>query len=149
MISPEYRDVMINQCQPGFKQQHNDKQGALLEKIMEKLTSFNAEDRTLKKFSPDLQSFQVRELYLHAVYFNSVLFSERVWHKDEIHFTLFELAITSDTGFIPQLERTVTFFTDYSWSPTASSSSTLSTTRGSTRQAPSRVSWDLKSLRAS
>ena len=87
VISPKYRDVMINQCQPHFKQQQSDKQGALLEKIMEKLTSFSAKDRTLKKFfSMDLQSFQVRELYLHAVY--SVLFSERVWHKEELLYTL-------------------------------------------------------------
>jgi len=86
---------------------YHSKQGVLLDKIMEKLTSFSVDPQrflVLKEaYSRGLKNFQAEQPHQHAVYYNSVVLSERVWHKEELMGVLEELSEQAVTDFIPRL----------------------------------------------
>ena len=67
---------------------YSDKQGVLLNKIMDKLTGFKVDPARfaiLKElYARGLKNFQAEQPHQHAVYYNSVLLSDRVWHKEEL-----------------------------------------------------------------
>ena len=67
---------------------YSDKQGVLLNKIMDKLTGFKVDPArfTILKelYARGLKNFQAEQPHQHAVYYNSVLLSDRVWHKEEL-----------------------------------------------------------------
>ena len=67
---------------------YSDKQGVLLNKIMDKLTGFKVDPArfTILKelYTRGLKNFQAEQPHQHAVYYNSVLLSDRVWHKEEL-----------------------------------------------------------------
>ena len=67
---------------------YSDKQGVLLDKIMDRLTSFKVDParfRILKEaYTRGLKNFQAEQPHQHAVYYNSVILCERVWHKEEL-----------------------------------------------------------------
>ena len=67
---------------------YSDKQGVLLDKIMDRLTKFKVDPKRFKilkeAYTRGLKNFQAEQPHQHAVYYNSVLLSERVWHKEEL-----------------------------------------------------------------
>ena len=67
---------------------YSDKQGVLLDKIIDKLTRFTVDParfNILKElYSRVLRNFQAEQPHQHAVYYNSVLLSDRIWHKEEL-----------------------------------------------------------------
>ena len=67
---------------------YSDKQGVLLDKIMDRLTRFKVDParfRILKEaYARGLKNFQAEQPHQHAVYYNSVILCERVWHKEEL-----------------------------------------------------------------
>ena len=90
---------------------YSDKQGVLLDKVMDRLTSFKVDParfRILKEaYTRGLKNFQAEQPHQHAVYYNSVLLSERVWHKEELLEELAELTEESVSDFIPRLLASV------------------------------------------
>ena len=50
-----------------------------------------------------LKNFQAEQPHQHAVYYNSVVLSERVWHKEELLGALPELTVRAVEDFIPRL----------------------------------------------
>ena len=86
---------------------YNEKQGVLLDKIMEKLAGFTVDERrfnVLKEaYARGLKNFQAEQPHQHAVYYNSVVLSERVWHKEELMSALERLTVDEVTEFIPRL----------------------------------------------
>jgi len=86
---------------------YSDKQGVLLDKILDKLTNFSVDDTRFailkESYSRGLKNFQAEQPHQHAVYYNSVVISERVWHKEELLSALSDLTVASVTDFIPRL----------------------------------------------
>jgi len=86
---------------------YSDKQGVLLDNILEKLTSFTVDLTRFtilkESYSRGLKNFQAEQPHQHAVYYNSVVISERVWHKEELLSALSELTVDAVTDFIPRL----------------------------------------------
>jgi len=86
---------------------YSDKQGVLLDKVMDKLTSFKVDENrfTILKeaYTRGLKNFQAEQPHQHCVYYNSVVLSERVWHKEELLAALPDLTVDSVTDFIPRL----------------------------------------------
>jgi insulysin len=86
---------------------YNEKQGVLLDKIMEKLAGFTVDEKrfhVLKEaYARGLKNFQAEQPHQHAVYYNSVVLSERVWHKEELMSALERLTVEEVTEFIPRL----------------------------------------------
>ena len=86
---------------------YSDKQGVLLDKIMDKLTSFKVDTsrfNILKEaYTRGLKNFQAEQPHQHAVYYNSVVLSERVWHKEELLGALPDLTVQAVEDFIPRL----------------------------------------------
>ena len=50
-----------------------------------------------------LKNFQAEQPHQHAVYYNSVVLSERVWHKEELLGALPDLTVQAVEDFIPRL----------------------------------------------
>ena len=67
---------------------YSDKQGVLLNKIMDKLTSFSVDPNRFNilkdLYARGLKNFQADQPHQHALYYNSVLLSDKVWHKEEL-----------------------------------------------------------------
>jgi len=86
---------------------YSDKQGVLLDKIMDKLTRFAVDTsrfNILKEaYTRGLKNFQAEQPHQHAVYYNSVVLSERVWHKEELLGALPDLTVQAVEDFIPRL----------------------------------------------
>ena len=86
---------------------YNEKQVVLLDKIMEKLVGFTVDEKrfdVLKEaYARGLKNFQAEQPHQHAVYYNSVVLSERVWHKEELMSALERLTVDEVTEFIPRL----------------------------------------------
>lgn len=86
---------------------YHEKQGVLLDKIMEKLTKFKVDESRFvvlkENYARGLKNFQAEQPHQHAVYYNSVVLSERVWHKEELSGALEELTVQAVTDFIPRL----------------------------------------------
>lgn len=86
---------------------YSDKQAVLLDKIMDKLTSFRVDPNRfeiLKElYARGLKNFQAEQPHQHAVYYNSVLLSDKVWHKEELIEMLPGLTVQAVTDFIPRL----------------------------------------------
>jgi len=86
---------------------YSDKQGVLLDKIIDKLTRFTVDParfNILKElYSRVLRNFQAEQPHQHAVYYNSVLLSDRIWHKEELSEVLPQLTVEAVTDFIPRL----------------------------------------------
>jgi len=85
----------------------NDKQGILLDKIMDQLTSFkvntNRFDILKEVYARGLKNFQAEQPHRHASYHNSSVLSERVWDTEELLGALPELTVQALEGFIPKL----------------------------------------------
>ena len=79
---------------------YSDKQGVLLDKIMDRLTKFKVDPKRFKilkeAYTRGLKNFQAEQPHQHAVYYNSVLLSERVWHKEELLQVTDSLLTTGD-----------------------------------------------------
>merc|ERR1719228_268393 len=90
---------------------YSDKQGVLLDKIMDKLTRFTVDMsrfNILKEaYTRGLKNFQAEQPHQHAVYYNSVVLSERVWHKEELLGALGDLTVQAVEDFIPRLLSSV------------------------------------------
>ena len=86
---------------------YHDKQSVLLDRILEKLTQFKVDENrflVLKEaYARGLKNFQAEQPHQHAVYYNSVVLSERVWHKEELVGALEQLTTAAVTDFIPRL----------------------------------------------
>ena len=86
---------------------YHDKQSVLLDKILEKFTKFTVDENrfgVLKEaYSRGLKNFQAEQPHQHAVYYNSVVLSEKVWHKEELVGALDQLTVAAVTDFIPRL----------------------------------------------
>jgi len=86
---------------------YSDKQGVLLDKIMDKLTSFSVDTNRFnilkEAYTRGLKNFQAEQPHQHAVYYNSVVLSERVWHKEELLGALPDLTVQAVEDFIPRL----------------------------------------------
>jgi len=86
---------------------YSNKQGVLLDKIMDKLTSFSVDGNRFnilkEAYARGLKNFQAEQPHQHAVYYNSVVLSERVWHKEELLGALPDLTVQAVKDFIPRL----------------------------------------------
>ena len=86
---------------------YSDKQSVLLDKIIDKLTKFTVDQNRFKilkeLYIRNLKNFQAEQPHQHAVYYNSVLLSDRVWHKEELLEVLPDLTVEAVTDFIPRL----------------------------------------------
>merc|ERR1712115_439607 len=74
---------------------------------MDKLTSFSVDTNRFnilkEAYTRGLKNFQAEQPHQHAVYYNSGVLSERVWHKEELMSALEGLTADEVTEFIPRL----------------------------------------------
>jgi len=84
-----------------------DKQKVLLEKIMEKLTTYKVNEKRFEilreSYTRGLKNFDAEQPHQHAIYYNSVVLSEKIWHKQELLSCLDNLTVEEFRLFIPQL----------------------------------------------
>ncbi|KAK2166408.1 hypothetical protein LSH36_39g02052 [Paralvinella palmiformis] len=86
---------------------YNDKQHILLQKVIEKMTSFKIDgqrfDILKENYERGLKNFKAEQPHQHAIYYTSALTSEQVWTKDELLDALDEVTLEKLEAFIPQL----------------------------------------------
>jgi len=86
---------------------YNDKQHVLLDKLLTKLTSFSVDENRFnilkEAYQRGLKNFKAEQPHQHAVYYNSVLLSERVWHKEELVEELDQLTVDSVREFVKRI----------------------------------------------
>ncbi|XP_045464651.1 insulin-degrading enzyme [Harmonia axyridis] len=86
---------------------YNDKQYILLEKIIERLTSFKVNPKRFEIYKENyirnLKNFNAEQPYQHAVYYLAVLLTEHSWTKQELLAATEQLTIERLEAFIPQI----------------------------------------------
>ncbi|XP_072026752.1 insulin-degrading enzyme-like [Amphiura filiformis] len=86
---------------------YNHKQLILLERIMEKMSSFVIDEKRFdvikETYTRMLANFQAEQPHQHAVYYTSVLMAEQAWTKDEMLDCVEEVTIPALKAFIPRL----------------------------------------------
>ncbi|XP_044760344.1 insulin-degrading enzyme [Coccinella septempunctata] len=86
---------------------YNDKQHILLEKIIDRLTSFKVDPKRFEIYKENyirnLRNFNAEQPYQHAVYYLAVLLTEHSWTKQELLGATEQLTIERLEAFIPQV----------------------------------------------
>lgn len=86
---------------------YNDKLPTLLQKLIEKLTTFTVDPqrfRILKEsYVRALQNFRAEQPYQHATYHTNMLLAERAWSKTDLLNSTDDLTVESLQSFIPFL----------------------------------------------
>jgi insulysin len=86
---------------------YNDKMHILLQKVIEKMTSFQIDAQRFELLKDNyvraLKNFRAEQPHQHAVYYCSMLTSEQMWTKDELLDAAEEVTVEKVQAFIPQL----------------------------------------------
>lgn len=85
---------------------YNEKQGVFLENLMEKMTEFQPKkDRfeiLKERCVRSLKNFEMEQPYQHAVYYTSVLITDRIWTNKEVLKEAEDITIEQLNDFIPR-----------------------------------------------
>ncbi|KAK6178603.1 hypothetical protein SNE40_013354 [Patella caerulea] len=86
---------------------YNDKQDILLQKILERLTSFRVDPKRYEiikeLYERSLKNFEANQPHSHVTYYTSVLMAEVFWTNQELLDSLEEVTLEKLEAFIPQL----------------------------------------------
>jgi len=86
---------------------YSDKLPTLLQKLVDKLTSFTIDAQRFKilkeSYVRALQNFRAEQPYQHATYFTNVLLAERAWTKMDLLNAAEDLTVEALQSFIPFL----------------------------------------------
>uniref|UniRef100_A0AAV2JN19 RRM domain-containing protein n=1 Tax=Knipowitschia caucasica TaxID=637954 RepID=A0AAV2JN19_KNICA len=86
---------------------YNDKQHILLKKIIEKMATFEIDERRFdiikEAYMRSLNNFRAEQPHQHAMYYLRLLMTEVAWTKDELRDALDDVTLARLKAFIPQL----------------------------------------------
>ncbi|XP_056616513.1 insulin-degrading enzyme isoform X2 [Triplophysa dalaica] len=86
---------------------YNDKQHILLKKIIEKMTTFEIDEKRFdiikEAYMRSLNNFRAEQPHQHAMYYLRLLMTEVAWTKDELRDALDDVTLPRLKAFIPQL----------------------------------------------
>uniref|UniRef100_A0A8C5DFS1 Insulin-degrading enzyme n=1 Tax=Gouania willdenowi TaxID=441366 RepID=A0A8C5DFS1_GOUWI len=86
---------------------YNDKQHILLKKIIEKMATFEIDERRFEiikeAYMRSLNNFRAEQPHQHAMYYLRLLMTEVAWTKDELREALDDVSLPRLKAFIPQL----------------------------------------------
>ncbi|XP_074502935.1 insulin-degrading enzyme isoform X2 [Sebastes fasciatus] len=86
---------------------YSDKQNILLKKIIEKMTTFEIDEKRFdiikEAYMRSLNNFRAEQPHQHAMYYLRLLMTEVAWTKDELREALDDVTLPRLKAFIPQL----------------------------------------------
>ncbi|XP_035029191.2 insulin-degrading enzyme isoform X2 [Hippoglossus stenolepis] len=86
---------------------YSDKQHILLKKIIEKMATFEIDERRFdiikEAYMRSLNNFRAEQPHQHAMYYLRLLMTEVAWTKDELREALDDVTLPRLKAFIPQL----------------------------------------------
>uniref|UniRef100_A0A8B9HMJ8 Insulin-degrading enzyme n=1 Tax=Astyanax mexicanus TaxID=7994 RepID=A0A8B9HMJ8_ASTMX len=86
---------------------YNDKQHILLKKIVEKMATFEIDEKRFdiikEAYMRSLNNFRAEQPHQHAMYYLRLLMTEVAWTKDELKEALDDVTLPRLKAFIPQL----------------------------------------------
>ncbi|XP_077053085.1 insulin-degrading enzyme isoform X3 [Siphateles boraxobius] len=86
---------------------YSDKQHILLKKIMEKMATFEIDEKRFdiikEAYMRSLNNFRAEQPHQHAMYYLRLLMTEVAWTKDELRDSLDDVTLPRLKAFIPQL----------------------------------------------
>nr|XP_057920921.1 insulin-degrading enzyme isoform X2 [Doryrhamphus excisus] len=86
---------------------YNDKQHILLKKIIEKMATFEIDEKRFdiikEAYMRSLNNFRAEQPHQHAMYYLRLLMTEVAWTKDELREALEDVTFPRLKAFIPQL----------------------------------------------
>uniref|UniRef100_A0A8C1QB43 Insulin-degrading enzyme n=1 Tax=Cyprinus carpio TaxID=7962 RepID=A0A8C1QB43_CYPCA len=86
---------------------YNDKQHILLKKIIEKMATFQIDEKRFdiikEAYMRSLNNFRAEQPHQHAMYYLRLLMTEVAWTKDELRDALDDVTLPRLKAFIPQL----------------------------------------------
>ncbi|XP_052006839.1 insulin-degrading enzyme isoform X2 [Xyrauchen texanus] len=86
---------------------YNDKQHSLLKKIIEKMATFQIDEKRFdiikEAYMRSLNNFRAEQPHQHAMYYLRLLMTEVAWTKDELRDCLDDVTLPRLKAFIPQL----------------------------------------------
>ncbi|XP_069812626.1 insulin-degrading enzyme isoform X2 [Dendropsophus ebraccatus] len=86
---------------------YNDKQHILLKKIIEKMATFEIDEKRFEiikeAYMRSLNNFRAEQPHQHAMYYLRLLMTEVAWTKDELREALEDVTLARLKAFIPQL----------------------------------------------
>ncbi|XP_073541342.1 insulin-degrading enzyme isoform X2 [Phyllobates terribilis] len=86
---------------------YNDKQHILLRKIVEKMATFEIDEKRFEiikeAYMRSLNNFRAEQPHQHAMYYLRLLMTEVAWTKDELREALEDVTLLRLKAFIPQL----------------------------------------------
>ncbi|XP_030626254.1 insulin-degrading enzyme isoform X2 [Chanos chanos] len=86
---------------------YNDKQHILLKKIIEKMATFEIDEKRFdiikEAYMRSLNNFRAEQPHQHAMYYLRLLMTEVAWTKDELKEALDDVTLPRLKAFIPQL----------------------------------------------
>ncbi|KAM9727441.1 insulin-degrading enzyme isoform 2-T2 [Menidia menidia] len=86
---------------------YNDKQHILLKKIIEKMATFQIDEKRFdiikEAYMRSLNNFRAEQPHQHAMYYLRLLMTEVAWTKDELKEALDDVTLHRLKAFIPQL----------------------------------------------
>uniref|UniRef100_A0A672HC17 Insulin-degrading enzyme n=1 Tax=Salarias fasciatus TaxID=181472 RepID=A0A672HC17_SALFA len=86
---------------------YNDKQHILLKKIIEKMATFEIDEKRFdiikEAYMRSLNNFRAEQPHQHAMYYLRLLMTEVAWTKDELREALDDVSLPRLKAFIPQL----------------------------------------------
>ncbi|XP_039527694.1 insulin-degrading enzyme isoform X2 [Pimephales promelas] len=86
---------------------YSDKQHILLKKIMEKMATFEIDEKRFdiikEAYMRSLNNFRAEQPHQHAMYYLRLLMTEVAWTKDELKDSLDDVTLPRLKAFIPQL----------------------------------------------
>ncbi|XP_051778792.1 insulin-degrading enzyme isoform X2 [Erpetoichthys calabaricus] len=86
---------------------YNDKQHILLKKIIEKMATFDIDEKRFdiikEAYMRSLNNFRAEQPHQHAMYYLRLLMTEVAWTKDELKDALDDVTLPRLKAFIPQL----------------------------------------------
>ncbi|XP_032409746.1 insulin-degrading enzyme-like isoform X2 [Xiphophorus hellerii] len=86
---------------------YNDKQHILLKKIVEKMATFEIDEKRFdiikEAYMRSLNNFRAEQPHQHAMYYLRLLMTEVGWTKDELRESLDDVTLPRLRAFIPQL----------------------------------------------
>ncbi|KAM3913652.1 insulin-degrading enzyme isoform 1-T1 [Leptodactylus fuscus] len=86
---------------------YNDKQPILLKKIIEKMATFEIDEKRFniikEAYMRSLNNFRAEQPHQHAMYYLRVLMTEVAWTKDELRDALDDVTLPRLKAFIPEL----------------------------------------------
>jgi len=85
---------------------YNDKQQVLLEKVLDKVTSFTVDPKRFEilkdAYVRALKNFNADQPHQHVVYYTSLLLAEHAWTKEDLLAATSELTVQSLEWFVPR-----------------------------------------------